>query len=283
MAPPNFGDIGKACNDLFSKDFPTAVKLEVKTRAPNGVQFTVRGSEDPKIGAIAGEIEGKYTDLATGITFTESWTSANALKGKLELEQNFPKGLKAEITGELNPATSARNAKFGLIYAQPTFHARTFVDVLKGPVVTGDAVLGHEGFLVGAEASYDIGLGAIKRYQATVGYAAPEYIVSVNGNNNMSTFTASYYHRVSALVEAGGKATYDAKSPSKDVALEIATKYILDPTAYVKAKINNGGIAAVSYNQILRPGIKVGIGATIDTQHFNESAHKIGFSFEASS
>ena len=157
------------------------------------------------------------------------------------------------------------------------------MDVVKGPVVTGDAVVGHEGFLVAAETSYDIGTGAIKKYQTSIAYAAPEYVVCVNASNNLSTFVASYYHRVSPLLEAGGRATYDVKSPSKDVGLELASKYILDPTAYVKGKINNRGIASLSYFQSLRPGIKVGIGATVDTQHFNESAHKIGFAFEASS
>jgi voltage-dependent anion channel protein 2 len=49
-----------------------------------------------------------------------------------------------------------------------------------------------------------------------------------------------------------------------------------------KGKINNSGIAALSYVQTLRPGIKVGFGASIDTQHLQEAAHKIGLSLEAS-
>jgi voltage-dependent anion channel protein 2 len=49
-----------------------------------------------------------------------------------------------------------------------------------------------------------------------------------------------------------------------------------------QGKINNSGIAAVSYVQTLRPGIKVGFGASIDTQRLQESAHKIGLSLEAS-
>src|SRR2546423_1140307 len=49
-----------------------------------------------------------------------------------------------------------------------------------------------------------------------------------------------------------------------------------------QGKINNSGIAAVSYVQTLRPGIKVGFGASVDTQRLQESAHKIGLSLEAS-
>ena len=50
----------------------------------------------------------------------------------------------------------------------------------------------------------------------------------------------------------------------------------------LQGKINNSGIAALSYVQTLRPGIKVGFGASIDTQHIQEAAHKIGLSLEAS-
>ena len=73
IAPPHFGDVGKAANDTFSKvnifyiiinylrTFLSQVdicciyltkgtKIEVKTKTPNGVQFTVKGNQDAKVG-----------------------------------------------------------------------------------------------------------------------------------------------------------------------------------------------------------------------------------------
>lgn len=90
--------------------------------------------------------------------------------------------------------------------------------------MTTDAVVGHDGFLVGAEASYNVTEGRVTRYSAAAGFSAPDYAVTFQGLSNFRTFAASYYHRVSPDVEAGAKAIYDAKATSPAVALEVGTK-----------------------------------------------------------
>jgi voltage-dependent anion channel protein 2 len=114
----------------------------------------------------------------------------------------------------------------------------------QGPSFTADTVLGRDGFLVGGEASYNVTEGRISRYAAAIGYSAPEYAVTVHGLGNLSTFAASYYHRVSADVEAGAKAIYDPKVAGA-VAMEVGAKAYLDSAAFVKAKINNSGVVAL--------------------------------------
>jgi voltage-dependent anion channel protein 2 len=47
--------------------------------------------------------------------------------------------------------------------------------------------------------------GQIKRYNAAVGYSAPEYSVTLHALSNLSTFSAGYYHKVNRDVEAGAK------------------------------------------------------------------------------
>ena len=136
-------------------------------------------------------------------------------------------------------------------------------------------MLGRDGFLVGAEAAYNVTGGNITRYAAAIGYNAPEYAVTVHGLNNFKTFSASYYHRVSRDVEAGAKAVYDSKSTHGGVALEVGTKTYLDSSAFVKAKINNSGVIALGYTQSLRPGVKASFGLALDTQKLNET-HPVG-------
>ena len=107
-------------------------------------------------------------------------------------------------------------------------------------------MIGRDGFLLGAEASYNVTEGKVTRYAAAVGFSAPEYAVTLQGLNNLNLFSASYYHRVSPDVEAGAKAVYDTRaSPAGNVALEVGTKVYLDGAAFVKAKINNSGILAL--------------------------------------
>ncbi|CAI7628977.1 unnamed protein product [Penicillium pancosmium] len=337
-APAAFSDIAKAANDLLNKDFYHAspANLEVKSKAPNGVTFTVKGKSAHE-GSIAGQLEAKYVDAPTGkgpsrsrppdpsarelrpmrftflcgslvsrqvnffvfsnsathtiklmyrprpgLTLTQAWTTANALDTKLELDNNIAKGLKAEILTQYQPAKQSKGAKLNLYFKQPNLHARAFFDLLNGPTANLDAVLGHEGFLVGAEGGYDVNKAAITKYSAAVGYSVPQYSAAITASNNLSLFSASYYHRVNAQVEAGAKASWDSNSGNA-VGLEVASKYRLDPSSFAKAKINDRGVAALAYNVLLRPGVTLGLGASFDTQNLNQAAHKVGasFTFEA--
>ena len=169
-----------------------------------------------------------------GLTLTQAWTTSNSLDTKIELDNQIAKGLKAELLTHFLPSSQSKGAKLNLYFKQPNFHGRAYFDLLKGPTATVDAVLGHEGFLVGAEAGYDVQKAAITRYSATVGYTMPLYTAAITATNNLSIFSASYYHKVNSEVEAGAKAVWDSKSGDK-VGLEVASKYRLDPSSFAKA------------------------------------------------
>lgn len=168
------------------------------------------------------------------MTLTQAWTTSNILDTKVELEDKIAKGLKAEVLTNFLPKSQKFGAKLNLYFKQPNFHARAFFDVLKGPTANIDAVLGHEGFLAGAEAGFDVQKAAITRYSAAIGYTMPDYSAAITATNSLSVFSASYYHKVNSEVEAGAKATWDSKS-SNNVGLEVASKYRLDPTSFAKA------------------------------------------------
>lgn len=283
MSVPNFSDIAKAANDLLNKDFYhlSAGTLEVKSNTPNNVAFKVTGKNTHEK-TTTGTIEGKYADKSLGLTVTQTWNTANALESKLELADTLAKGLKAEGVFSFLPATQARGAKFNLHFKQSSFHGRAFFDLLKGPTANVDAVIGHDGFLAGASAGYDVNKAAVTSYSAAVGYQAPAYSAAVTASDNLSIFAASYHHKVNSQVEAAAKATWNSKSGNA-VGLEVATKYRLDPLSFVKAKINDRGVAAVAYNVLLREGVAFGIGASFDTQKLDQATHKVGtsFTFEA--
>jgi len=277
--PVPFADIAKPANDLLTKDFyhVQAANLEVKSKAPNGVTFNVKG-KSAHDGPISGSLEGKYVDKATGLTLTQTWTTANSLDTKLELEDNLTKGLKAEILSNYMPAKSTYGGKLNLHYKQPNVHVRSFIDLFKGPVATVDLTLGHEGFLVGMEGGYDVQKAAMTKYSLAAGYSQGSYAAAITATNNLSIFSASYYHKVNAEVEAGAKATWDSAAGS-NVGLEVASKYKLDPSSFAKAKINDRGIAALAYNVKLGTGVTLGLGASFDTQNLSQAAHKVGASF----
>ena len=244
------------------------------------------------------------SDNITGLSLTQAWTTANSLDTKVELEDQLAKGLKAEVLSNYSPAKQAYGGKLNLYYKQPNLHLRTFFDVFKGPTANIDAVLGHEGFLVGGETGYDVQKAAVTKYSAAIGYSLPEYAATIHATNNLSVFAASYYHKVNSQVEAGAKATWDSKA-GNNVGLELASKYKLDPSSFAKvsiflycprqaeaenvrlltdclihqAKINDRGIAAMAYNVKLSTGVTLGLGASFDTQNMSQAAHKVGASF----
>ncbi|KAI8884952.1 hypothetical protein K501DRAFT_284539 [Backusella circina FSU 941] len=276
--PVAFNDIGKSAKDLLSKDYPVGgVKLEVKTTAPNGVTFKVNGQRDNKTGIIVGDLETKYSDKKNGLTFTEAWTTSNHLNGKIELENNLAKGLKLELLTSLLPSVNEKAAKINATYKKANVHTVATLDVFKTNVSV-NSVFGQQGFLVGAEVAYNVLDGKIGRYNAAVGYTAAEYGVAVHATNNLSHYAASYYHRVNSDLEASGKASWDSKGANA-VALEVGAKLKLDSSAFVKTKISNSGVLGLAYTQSLRPGVKVNLGASVDTTRLNENAHKLGLSF----
>jgi len=170
-----------------------------------------------------------------GITGTLAWSTLNTLDAKLELDENISKGLKVEALGTFKPDSKNLASKLNLYFKQPAFHMRAFVDLLKGPTATVDAVIGHEGFVVGGEAGYDVQKAAVTRYSAAIGYQHSVHSAAITATNNLSVFSASYYHRVNTQVEAGAKATWDSKG-SGAVGLEVASKYIIDPTSFTKVR-----------------------------------------------
>jgi Eukaryotic porin len=172
----------------------------------------------------------------TGITATQSWTTANSMTTKVELDDILAAGVKAEYIGTFAPKTGLKAQKGNLYFKQGAFHARAFGEFTpaNGNVTAiVDGVVAHEGFLVGGEAGFDVQKAALTRYAAAFGYQTPVYSAAVTATNSLSVFAASYYHRVNPSVEAGVKAAYDTKS-STTVGIEVAGKYKLDPLSFAK-------------------------------------------------
>ncbi|KAL1302849.1 hypothetical protein AAFC00_003181 [Neodothiora populina] len=215
-----------------------------------------------------------------GITVTQGWTTQAILDTKVELASVMSQPVKAEFQNLFNPSNPSKAAqKLNLTFKQPNLHARAFLDHGAAGNINAliDAAVGHEGFVVGAEAGYDVSKAAITRYSAGAGYQHPTFTASVMAIQNLSVVSASYYQKVNSNVEAGAKATYDLQG-GKSLGLEVATKYKLDPLSFAKAKINDRGIAALAYNTKINRGVTVGLGLSLDTAKLNEAGHKVGTS-----
>lgn len=175
----------------------------------------------------------------TDVTVTQAWTTASLLDTKVELANVASTGVKVDLQNLWNPSKPNSAAqKLNLAFKNPNVHSRAFINygLANGNL---DAVLdvtaGHEGFLVGGEAGYDVQKAAVTRYSAAVGYQTPLYSAAITATNNLNLFTASYYQKVNSAVETGAKASWDAKAGSA-VGIELASKYKLDPLSFAKVR-----------------------------------------------
>ncbi|CAG8580044.1 2796_t:CDS:2 [Acaulospora morrowiae] len=282
--PVCYSDVGKSASDLLGKDYPVGtIKFESKTNAPNGVSFILSGQKDLKSGNINGEFKSKYNYPKKGFLFTGTWTTNNYLNTQVELDNNLAKGLKLDLSTNLQLNTGNKSVKGGLIFKQPGFHTRLYADLLEGPVFQGDVVIGHEGFLIGGEAIYNVSDGNVTRYGVSTGYTAPEYNITLKATNSMAAYELLYYHRVQPNIEAGAKARWDTTSSDNNISMEVGTKYFLDRDTFVKAKIDNFGRLGLGYTQALRPGVKISIGGSFETSKLSSNSHRIGVSFNLES
>ncbi|KAI9708068.1 MAG: hypothetical protein M1820_004272 [Bogoriella megaspora] len=215
-----------------------------------------------------------------GITVTQGWTTSKLLDTKIELDNTITQGVKTELQNLFSPEKGDLGQKINLHFKQSPVHARAFIDRSNSGNISAvvDAVAGHEGFLVGGEAGYDVSKAAITRYSAALAYQTPVYTAALTGTSNLQVFAASYYHKVNSQVEAGAKTTYDTKAGNV-MGLELATKYKLDGASFAKAKVNDQGIAALAYNTKVNSGLTFGVGLSLDTKKLNEASHKVGTSF----
>lgn len=116
----------------MNKEYPfNGASLEVKTVTPSNVAFKVAGNKDSKSDIITGDIEGKWTDKAHGLTVTQTWTTANILRNTVELENQIAQGLKLDLATSLAPEKGAKTAVIGSVYKQSGFHTRATLDLFK--------------------------------------------------------------------------------------------------------------------------------------------------------
>lgn len=172
-----------------------------------------------------------------GVTITQSWTTASLLDTKVELADVVAPGAKIDLQNLWNPSKPNSAAqKLTLAFKSPTVHSRAFINYAAG---TGnidavmDVVAGHEGFLVGGEAAYDVQKGAVTRYGLGLAYQTASYTAALHGSQNLSVIAASFYQKVNSTVEVGAKAGYDVQA-SKPSGMELASKYKLDSLTFAK-------------------------------------------------
>lgn len=279
MAPPQYADLGKTARDLFNKGYNYGtVKLDVKTRTQNEIDFNFTGEHNTDIQKSLGTLEAKYKSPAHGLTFTEKWNTDNILKCEISVEDKILQGLKVTLDSSFAPASGKKSGVLKTTYRHDKFLLNTDVDLdVNGPQIHNALVFGHMGWLLGLQTTFDTTKSQLTRNNFAIGYQANDFTLHTNVNDGTEV-GGSIYQRINDQLQMGVSLSWSSVNNSTRFAL--AAKHQLDKYASIQTKVNNLSQIGVSYNQQLRDGVKLILSALVDGKNINGGGHKLGLGLE---
>lgn len=277
--PPSYSDLGKAARDLFSKGYNYGFyKLESKTKAQNGVQFTVNGSSNHDSGKVNGSLETKYKWDEYGLTFQEKWNTDNTLGTEITIQDQLVKGLKLSFDTQFAPQTGKKSGRIKTEYKQEYFHGNCDVDFdFAGPTIHGAGVLGFKGWQGGYQMSFDTSKSKLSRSNFAIGYSTEDFVLHTSVNDG-SEFNGAIHQRVNDELETGVQLNWTAGSNA--VKFGLAAKYAVDKDTFVRAKVNNSSQIGLAYQQKVRDGVTLTLSSLIEAKNFNQGGHKLGLGID---
>uniref|UniRef100_A0A8C0BU80 Non-selective voltage-gated ion channel VDAC1 n=1 Tax=Buteo japonicus TaxID=224669 RepID=A0A8C0BU80_9AVES len=277
--PPAYADLGKSARDVFTKGYGFGlIKLDLKTKSENGLEFTSSGSANSETSKVSGSLETKYKWVEYGLMFTEKWNTDNTLGTEITLEDQLARGLKLTFDSSFSPNTGKKSAKVKTGYKREHINIGCDMDFdIAGPSIRGALVVGYEGWLAGYQMTFETTKSRVTQSNFAVGYKTDEFQLHTNVNDG-TEFGGSIYQKVNDKLETAVNLAWTAGN--SNTRFGIAAKYQIDPDASFSAKVNNSSLIGLGYTQTLKPGIKLTLSALLDGKNVNAGGHKLGLGLE---
>lgn len=242
------------------------------------MEFTVNGSSNADTGRVSSSLETKYKFPDYGMTLKEKWNTDNVLQTEISVDDQLIKGLKLAFDTTFVPQSGKKTGMLKTAYKMDNVHLNTDVDFdYAGPVIHSAAVLGFQGWLAGAQASFDTGKNKLTRTNFAVGYATKDFTLHTNVNDGQE-FGGSVYQKVSPNLETGVQLAWTAGNNATRFGLGCI--YSLDENTSLRAKINNSSQIGLGLSHKLRDGIQLTLSTMIDGKNFNQGGHKLGIGLD---
>lgn len=164
----------------LSQDFGL-VKLDVKTKTPSGVDFTVNGNSNNDTGRVNAALETKYLIKDYGLTMKEKWNTDNILSSEVTVEDQVVKGLKLGVNCSFAPQSGKKTGAIKTAFKTDSLHLNSDIDLdYAGALIHGSGVLGYQGWLAGAQLSFDPSKNRLTKTNFAIGFNTPEFILHTN-------------------------------------------------------------------------------------------------------
>ncbi|EGV96000.1 Voltage-dependent anion-selective channel protein 1 [Cricetulus griseus] len=219
--PPTYDYLGKPARDVFTKGYGFGlIKLDLKTKSENGLEFTSSGSANTETTKVNGSLETKYRRTQYELTFTEKWNTDNTLVG-------------------------GGGAKIKTGYKREHINLGCDVDFdIAGPSIWGALVFGYEGWLAGYQMNFETSKSRVTQSNFAVVYRTNEFQLHTNVIRG-TEFGGSIYQKVNKKLETAVNLAWTAGN--SNICFGIATKYQVDPDAGFLDKVNNSSRISLEY------------------------------------
>ncbi|XP_026784975.2 voltage-dependent anion-selective channel protein 1 isoform X1 [Pangasianodon hypophthalmus] len=277
--PPAYVDLGKSAKDIFTKGYGFGlIKLDLKTKSENGLEFKSTGSANTETSKIMGALETRYKWAENGLTLTEKWNTDNTLGTEIILEDQLAKGLKLTFDASFSPNTGKKSGKIKTNYKREHINLECDVDYdINGTAVHGAVVVGYDGWLAGYQITFEARKNRVTQSNFAIGYKTKEFQLHTNVNDG-TEFGGSIYQKVNDKLETAVNLAWTAGNSNTHFG--IAAKYQTDENASFSAKVNNSSLIGMGYTQTLKPGVKLTLSTLLDGKNINTGRHKLGLGLE---
>ncbi|CAH0564091.1 unnamed protein product [Brassicogethes aeneus] len=279
MAPPCYSDLGKKAADVFSKGYHFGLlKLDCKTKTAGGVELSTGGNSNQDSGKVFGALETKYKVKDPNVTFTERWTTDNNLFTEVCVADYFVTGLKTSGNVTFSPPTGETKGTVKTAFCQEKVAINADFNISKDkPIINAAAVVGHQGWLAGYQAAFDVNDIKLTKNNFALGFQTSDFVLNTSVMDGQ-VFRGSFYQKLSPKLETAVQIAW--KSDNQETQFGLGTTYVLDQDASVRAKVDNKSLVGLGYQQRLRDGVTLTLSLLIDGQNFNSGGHKIGLALD---
>jgi len=294
---PVYTSFGKTTTDFFTKGFPAAHKLEITTKAENGLTFTNSAEKKAKKDGseyVLGKFESKYKYEPYGLDVTGTVDTDNVIKGDFSVNKLGLPGLKIFAkpqigkSQEINAGVEFQNQKVSV--------ASSLLFKADGETLLTAGFAGRKGlFSVGVETNYFLkkgdGPAGFDSIRGLVGYTTPTLEVLFTAKNQWNvenkegsltlkssdvlTFGASFEHKSGEKTTLYSQLDYNTTKPMPEaVALKFGGSHKLDEATAVQSKMDTEGKLGVHLAKQLCPSLKGTITSEFDIFGLSGSEHK---------
>ncbi|CAD7675681.1 unnamed protein product [Nyctereutes procyonoides] len=198
------------------------------------------------------------TKLCSGCGNLNKQNTDNTLGTEITTEDQISQDLKLTFDTTFSPNTEKKSSKIKSSYKRECINFGCDVDFdFAGPAIYGSVVF--------------------ERNNLAVGYRTGDFQLDIHVTDGPE-FGGSIYQKICEDPDTSVNLPWT--SGTICTLFATATKYQLDPTASISAKVNNSSLTGVGYTQTLRPGVKLTLSVLVDKKSTNAGGHKFGLALE---